>query len=354
MLADAAQCVDVIASLLDVDSRPRRAALRIALARASLSAEAKPRVLAVLADPKSSERVLVDVLRSLGDRIADFQPVAGAALARLSTPQASFRTRFLLLEPSAELAVKDAGLRAAFARKLWSRIRIPRFRAQALAVLKDAPDFAPQLTQALTDSDVRVREAAVRASAAVSDSAPALVPRLTDDPWPLVRIAAADALAESKASNVAEPALLRAIEDESPHVRAHVLLALGAHHAVAELPKIRERLVDTEEHPLVRAAAAQALAALCDQSSVPTLTSYAVKLADPMADANQHVIGAASLLALSDLRPADLAARLQPLQAKGAPPQAKQAAEAVLRRKGGACGKAVAPKKPAKARVPAS
>jgi HEAT repeat protein len=353
LLADAAQCVDVIASLLDVDSRSRRAALRVALARASLSAQAKPRVLAVLSDPKSSERVVVEVLRSLGDRIADFQPVAGAALARLSTPQASFRTRFLLLEPSAELAVKDAGLRASFAQELVSDPD-PRFRAQALAVLKDASDFAPQVTRALGDSDVRVREAAVRASAALPDAAPALAQRLVEDPWPLVRIAAADALADSKASRVAEPALARAIEDDSPHVRAHVLLALGAHHAVAELPKIRERLVDKEEHPLVRAAAAQALAALCDSSSVPTLTSYALKLADPMADANQHVIGAASLLALSELRPPDLAARLQPLQAKGAPPQAKQAAEAVLRRGGGACGKAAAPKKPTKASIPAS
>ncbi|HWZ90074.1 MAG TPA: HEAT repeat domain-containing protein, partial [Polyangiaceae bacterium] len=353
MLANPAQCVDVIASLLDVDSRPRRAALRVALARASLSAEAKPRVLAALSDPKSSERVLVDVLRSLGDRISDFQPAAGAALARLSTPQASFRTRFLLLEPSAELAAKDSGVRAAFARELVSDPD-PRFRAQALAVLKDAPDFAPQLTQALADSDVRVREAAVRASAALAAAAPALAQRLADDPWPLVRIAAADALADSKESGVAEPALARAIEDDSPHVRAHVLLALGAHHAVAEVTKIRERLVDTEEHPLVRAAAAQALAALCDLSSVATLTNYAVKLADPTADANQHMIGAAALLALSDLRPADLETRLRPLRAKGAPPQARQAADAVLRRRGAACGKAAPPKTPVKVRLPAS
>jgi hypothetical protein len=353
MLADAAQCVDVIASLLDVDSRPRRAALRVALARASLSSAAKPRVLAVLGDPKSSERVLIEVLRSLGDRIGDFQPLAGAALSRLSTPQASFRTRFLLLEPSAELAVKDPALRAAFARALVSDPD-PRFRAQALAVLKDASDFAVPLLQALSDSDVRVREAAVRASAALPDAAPALVQRLAEDPWPLVRIAAADALADSKASRVAEPALARAIEDESPHVRAHVLLALGAHHAIGELPKIRARLADVDEHPLVRAAAAQALAALCDLASLPALTSYALKLADPMADANQHVIGAASLLALSDLRPADLEARLRPLRAKGAPPQARQAADAVLHRTGTVCGQVAPRKDPVKGRLPAS
>jgi len=353
MLADAAQCVDVIVGLLDVDSRARRASLRIALARASLATDAKPRVLAVLADPKSSERLTVEVLRSLGDRIAEFQPVAGAAVARLSTPAANFRTRFLLLEPSAELAVKEPALRAALGQALLSDPD-PRFRAQALSVLKDPADFAPQLSKALDDSDVRVREAAVRASADLPAAAPALAKRLADDPWPLVRIAAADALADSKASNTAEPALARAIEDESPHVRAHVLLALGAHHASVELPKIRERLADQDEHPLVRAAAAQALAALCDMSSVPALTGYALKLADPMADANQHMIGAASLLALSDLRPADLEARLQPLRAKGAPVQARQAADAVLRRSGGACGKAAPAKTRAKPGIPAS
>ncbi|HEY4107083.1 MAG TPA: HEAT repeat domain-containing protein [Polyangiaceae bacterium] len=352
LLADPAQCVDVIASLLDVDSRPRRAALRVALARASLAAQAKPKIEAVLADPKSSERLLVEVLRSLGDRITDFQPLAGAAVARLMTPSAGFRTRFLLLEPSAELAVKDPAVRASYARGLNSDPD-PRFRAQALAALKDPADFAPQLTRALTDSDVRVREAAVRAAATLPSAAPELAQRLSDDEWPLVRIAAADALADSVDTRVAEPALAHALSDDSPHVRAHVLIALGAHHATGELPKIRERLTDADEHPLVRAAAAQALAALCDTSSLPTLTKYAQKLADPLADANQHMIGAAALLALGDLHPLDLATRLAPLRAKGAPEQAKQAADAVLRRSGGACGRAQ-PAAPQKPRVPAS
>lgn len=353
LLSDPAQCVDVIAGLLDVDSRSQRGALRIALARASLSPEAKPHIEAVLADPKSSERLLVEVLRSLGDRIADFQPLAGSTLARLSAPSASFRTRFLLLEPGAELAVKDANLRAAYGQRLASDPD-PRFRAQALAVLLDPADFAPQLTQALADPDVRVREAAVRASATLPSAAPVLAQRLKEDEWPLVRIAAADALADSKDTRVAEPALARAIEDESPHVRAHVVLALGAHHATAELPKIRERLADTEEHPLVRAAAAQALAALCDSASVPALTKYAQKLADPMADANAHMLGASALLALGELKPVDLAQRLSPLRAKGAPPQAKQAADAVLRRGGGVCGRSAPSKTPSKSRAPHS
>jgi HEAT repeat protein len=132
-----------------------------------------------------------------------------------------------------------------------------------------------------------------------------------------------------------------------------VLVALGAHHAIAELPKIRERLTDKDEWPLVRAAAAQAIGSLCDNASLQTLTGYAQKLADPMADANEHLVGAAALLALSDLHPADLQARLAALQKKGAPAQAKQAADAVLRRHG-TCQKSAPTKIPAKTSVPGS
>ena len=345
LLADAAQCVDVIISLLDVDSRSRRAGLRVALARASSVNDAKPRVLAALGDAQTPERVLVEVLRALGDRIDEFQPAAGAALTRLEAPNQSFRTRFLLLQPSAELASVDPAVRASFARALASDPD-PRFRTQALAVLKNPQDFREQVNAALNDPDMRVREAAVRASVNAASATSALTARLTGDPWPLVRMAAADALAGSPAEPSVEAALTRAIQDESPHVRAHVIAALGAHHESAQLGKIRERLSDEDEYPMVRAAAAQALAALCDDKSLDELTNYAQKLADPMADPQTHMVGAASLLALGELRPSDLEARLAPLRAKGAPAQSRQAADAVLQRPGGACGQRV-PAKPA-------
>ena len=337
LLADAAQCVDVIVGMLDVDSRARRAALRIALARASSVSEAKPRVVAALTDPNTSERVLVEVLRALGARIDEFQPAAGAVLARLQAPNQSFRTRFLLLQPSAELAEADPQVRASFALALAGDPD-PRFRAQALSVLKDPQDFSAQVSAALNDPDMRVREAAVRASASLPSAAPALSARLASDPWPLVRMAAADALSASPSAPSVESALTRAIDDESPHVRAHVVTALGAHHATAQLGKIRERLADEDEFPMVRAAAAQAVAALCDRQSVDALTGYAQKLADPMADPGAHMLGAAALLALGDLRPKDLEARLKPLRGTGAPAQARQAADAVLQRSGGVCG----------------
>ncbi|HKO46697.1 MAG TPA: HEAT repeat domain-containing protein [Polyangiaceae bacterium] len=337
LLADAAQCVDVIVSLLDVDSRSRRTSLRVALARASTVNEAKPRVLAVLADPASSERLTVEVLRALGARIADFQPAAGAAIARVWSPNASFRTRFLLLAPSAELAAQDPALRAAFARYLAADPD-PRLRAQALSVVKDPAQFSTEINSALNDSDVRVREAAIRASSGLPSAVPALSERLAKDPWPLVRIAAADALAEAKGSPIAATALSHAIDDESPHVRAHVIVALGAHHVSSDLAKIQARLRDEEEYPMVRAAAAQALAALCDTSSLDTLTGYSQKLLDPLATTQDHMIGSAALLALGDMHPADLAKRLEPLRAKGAPPQARQAADAVMQRRSSACG----------------
>jgi len=327
--------------LHDDDSRLRRNSMRIALARASAADGAKPRVLAVLSDPATSERVTVEVLRALGGRIGDFQPAAGAALTRVSSPSAGFRTRFLLLSPSAELVGHDPALRAAFARDLASDPD-PRYRAQALSVLKDPVQFSTQINNALNDSDVRVREAAIRASSGLPSTVPALSERLAKDPWPLVRMAAADALAEVKGSPNAATALSRAIGDESPHVRAHVIIALGAHRASSELVKIRAHLLDEDEYPMVRAAAAQALAALCDTSSLDTLTSYAQKLVDPMANAQEHLVGSASLLALGDMHPADLETRLKPLRAKGAPTQAHQAADAVMQRRSTSCG-ALAP-----------
>ncbi len=353
LLSDAAQCVDVIVSLLDVDSRSRRSALRIALARASSVPEAKPRILAVLDDPAASERVLVEVLRALGERIADFQPSASGVVTRLQTPQHSFRTRFLLLEPSAELAESDAALRASFTQSL-SADPDPRFRAQALSVLKTPANYATPVTAALNDPDLRVREAAIRASAGLPGAVTPLTQRLANDPWPLVRMAAADALAAAPAEPSVETGLTKAIDDPSPHVRAHVVSALGAHHVRAQLDKIRERLSDEDEYPMVRAAAAQAVAALCDQKSLSTLTDYAAKLADPMAEPGDHMIGAAALLALGDLHPPDLESRLKPLRAKSAPAQARQAADAVLHRPGGACGAPAPAKAPKKLRLPAS
>ena len=344
-LADAAACVDLIVSLLDVDSRSRRTSLRIALARASNVSEAKPRVLAVLENPAASERLTVEVLRALGPRIGEFQPAAGAAITRISSANASFRTRFLLLSPTAELLSQDPALRASFAQALAADPD-PHLRAQALNVLKEPTLFAEQVSAALNDPDVRVRQAAIRASSALPSTVPVLSDRLAKDPWPLVRMAAADALAEAKGTPSAGAALSRAIDDQSPHVRAHVIVALGEHPAGAELDKIRARLSDEDEYPMVRAAAAQALAALCDKSSLDTLTSYAHKLLDPMATAQDHMIGSAALLALGDMHPADLAKRLEPLRAKGAPPQAREAADAMLQRRSSSCGGNAAPKAP--------
>jgi HEAT repeat protein len=167
-------------------------------------------------------------------------------------------------------------------------------------------------------------------------------------------MAAADALAAAPPAASTDSALAAAIEDDSPHVRAHVLLALGAHRSKAQLDKIRERFADEDEYPMVRSAAVSALASLCDTKSLPELTSYAHKLADPMADPGAHMIGASALLALGELRPADLESRLKPLTAKGAPSQARQAADAVLQRKAGSCGGAVSPKPAVKSRIPAS
>jgi len=207
-----------------------------------------------------------------------------------------------------------------------------------LSVLKEPSQFATEVSAALNDPDVRVREAAIRASNGLPSTVPTLSHLLAKDEWPLVRMAAADALAAAKGAPSASTALSKAIDDPSPHVRAHVIAALGEHHSSADLGKIRARLRDEEEYPMVRAAAAQALAALCDTESLDDLTRYAQKLIDPMASPQDHLVGSAALLALGDMHPADLAKRLEPLRAKGSPPQARQAADAVTQRRSTSCG----------------
>jgi hypothetical protein len=63
----------------------------------------------------------------------------------------------------------------------------------------------------------------------------------------------------------------------------------------------------------VRASAAQALAALCDQGSLQALTEAASRLLGERPSADEMLVGTAAVTALGQLRPADLARRLEPL-----------------------------------------
>jgi HEAT repeat protein len=315
--------------------RKTRAALRVALARATRSPKAAAAVRAALVAPKTGITARIELLRALGDRISGFRPEASTALGGLLGPKASFRTRYLLLAPAAELSASDPAARAYLERSLRSD-QSPYVRTHAAEVMDDPARFRGALLAALSDGEVRVREAAVGALSkpAGSFAKKGLLARLGSDRWPLVRAAAAQALAKHGADETVDAALARAVADSSAAVRAPAVVALGHRGATKHAGAVRERLDDDEETPEVQGAAALALGLLCDRESIDVLTDRARKLSDPMLSPEARAVSVMALGALSRIHPSDLAERVKPLRAKNAPVTARAAADAALRSPG--------------------
>jgi HEAT repeats len=205
-------------------------------------------------------------------------------------------------------------------------------RAAALALVTQPQRFQRELLGAVADRDLRVREAGARAlsTAEAGFATPALRERLREDEWPLVRAAAADALARHPKNEQVDEALTKAVGDDSPLVRARSIRALSDRNARGATDRIRDRLADAEEWPEVRAEAARALGALCDAESVGELTAFTKPLADPMASPPAQLIGTAAVTALGRIAPRNLQQLLAPLTAPKAPPQAQRAAARAL------------------------
>jgi hypothetical protein len=330
-LTDPARSVQAFLPLLDEKTVLRRRLLRTALAQAARTAKAEPAVRGVLADPKTPPVALIDLLRALGEEAPRYEPEASAALQRLQQGSPAFRTRYLLLGPSAVLSRVNQQVEGAF-RKSLSSDPDPHVRAAALHLVKEPKRFESEVLRALTDEDVRVREASTRALAtpdAVFASAP-LTERLAEDRWPLVRASAADALARHPAGPALDKPLTAALGDESPLVRARSIRALSERRASGVAERIRERLIDEHEWPEVRAEAARALGALCDAESADILAAFAKKLADPMASPDAQLIASGAVLSLGRLALPNLKDVLAPLSAKKAPPQARRVAASAL------------------------
>lgn len=330
-LVDPARAVKALLPLMDEKTVLRRRLLRTALAHAARLTSAQPAIRAALADPATPEVALVDLLRALGDSAPSYQPEAGVALQRLQASATAFRTRYLLLGPSAVLSRVDAGAESAFRRSLSSDPD-PHVRAAALALVEQPQRFQAELLKALADQEVRVREASVRAlgSADGAFASQALAKRLSDDRWPLVRAAAADALAKHPPSPQLDEPLSDALSDESPLVRARTIRALGERNVRGAVSRIRDRLIDDQEWPEVRAEAARSLGTLCDAESADILAAFAKKLTDPMASPEAQLIATGAVLSLGRLAPPNLKQILAPLSAKNAPPQARRAAANAL------------------------
>jgi hypothetical protein len=330
-----ATAVRVLVPLLAKANVVERRAYRSAIGRAAQTEEARASVVAALDDPNVKPLVTVDVLRALTTDLPAFGDSARRAFGRVFTPVATFRTRFLLLGPAAELAATDAGARGYVQRALTTEPDA-RIRAEAARILRDPSPYKTELSRLLDDAQVRVRESAVTALglARADEARERMVYVMEHDPWPLVRVASARAVAGLSPGRPVDEALGRAVEDPSDDVRRAALRAVGTRRATADLGVVRDRFEDADELPGVRAEAALSLGMLCDVKSLNALTEFARVLASPTAEDSQRLIGRGSLAALALIHPADLEKRIAPLRDKKVPVAIRLFAQTALRTPG--------------------
>jgi hypothetical protein len=337
---------EAVVAILDAmpkASDPVRRDLRAALARAASNPHAAPALHDEIARAKLDARpevVAVDLLRAMGPALArvDGSAEAFGAVAARAT---SFRGRYLLQIPAAELAKAGDARAAGYLRDALRKDEDAHVRARAAEAAGRVPALAGELLAALDDADARVREAALDALARAQGAgapppdglAAALGKRLSTDDWTFVRAGAARALGAMPADAAIDQALAAALFDVSPDVRGRALDGLGAHRAVAHADAIRERQDDDEETLDVRAHAILALASLCDARSLSAWTKLARAAKVPM-DERDRRLGSAAIAALGEIHPADLAERLAPLLDKDAPAPAREMAKAAMAEKG--------------------
>ncbi len=309
----------------------RRRELREALTRAAQAPVAAPRVRAVLGSPELSAAARVELIRAFAGSSSARREVTTQVLA-LATPEASFRQRYLLVEPLATLQVSSPDAQRVLAR-LISEDTSHHLRAHAARSVAHPKAFQGVLLTALSDPEVRVREAAAGAlgSAEAGFAEAKLIERLQKDRWPLVRTTAAGSLTELPRSPRVDAALAEALKDSSSHVRRKAVLGLGARGAQRYGQLIEARLDDPDERPDVRAASSMALGRMCAAGSADILTRYAVRLANPHADPELRGVASSALLGLARLGPQDLRSRLRPFFDEGVPPPARRAAESALK-----------------------
>ena len=327
-----------------------RSEFRAALSHAAHSAAAKQVLADKLADSSVPSLALIHLLRAATSRgsVADdatksLTKQASPAFARLATPDADFRTRYLLLGPAAQLAKDGDARAAAFVEKAISADPDIHVRARAAEVAGELPSLLDPLGRALDDADPRVRDAACSVGRIVDPKGSKVQPRpwpanlfagaaklLVSDPFTYVRGHSADVLLGVPPGDEADRPLDKSLGDLSPVVRARAVEILGRRGALRYADDIRERLDDEEEILDVRVRAARALGRVCDKTSADRLTELAQGTAQPSASGAALVVGASAAAALGRLNPPDLAKRLAPLSSKSAPRIAQEIAKSAL------------------------
>lgn len=315
-----ALAVQLLGPRLAAAAPEQREGYRDALSRAARQPAAEPALRQLLETPALGSAADVEVLRALGDHLPSLLPEASLALGRALAAARSFEQRYVLLGPASQLAAHDPQA-AAFVEAALKDAD-PYLRGAAARRSPALPRLRGLLLQASRDPGVRVREAAALrlGELGVPGAAPVLIERLRDDRWPLVRSAAARSLSAVGAAPSVDAALVEALEDAAPGVRAEALRGLGERAARSAVPQITSRLRDEEEAPVVRAAAASALARMCDASQLDELTRLSRALLAERASPEAVTLGGAALAALGRLAPADLEQRLAPFTAAAARP----------------------------------
>ncbi|HVZ35394.1 MAG TPA: HEAT repeat domain-containing protein, partial [Polyangiaceae bacterium] len=198
----------------------------------------------------------------------------------------------------------------------------PYLRAAAARAAPDVAELRPALLRATRDSEVRVREASVLRSGELGLAAavPDLRERLQRDAWPLVRVAAAQALSRYRDVPDLDGVLAAALSDPAPSVRAASVRALGRRGASGSVALILERFKDPAEAAPVRAGAAEALGELCATSALEPLSAALQRMLGERPAADDLLVGTAAISALGRLHPPDLEQRFAPLLGKESPP----------------------------------
>ncbi|MGD0528869.1 MAG: HEAT repeat domain-containing protein, partial [Polyangiaceae bacterium] len=286
--ADALEPIaDALAATGDAE-RETREILRESFAEA-LKAAPVGRLGALLADGQRSPVGRLEMMRAAGARVVEAPAESDRVLAELFSGARPMRVRYLALGPLGALA--HAGDHEAAGRLVEAIARDADWpvRARAAELAAGVPEVQSTLLTAARDPEPRVREAALQALAASPppgsvDAARAV---LATDGWSFVKAQAVGVLSKAPPSGEVDDALRGAMKDASGRVRAAAIVAVALRHTAALHGVVRERLDDLDEDAEVRAAAASALGALCDASSLDRLTELARRLGVPGAEEDE-------------------------------------------------------------------
>ena len=189
--------LDPIGEQLGKGTAETRRALRGAFARAAASSP-REKLVALVSKKDVTEPARLDLLRAMGSRLAELRPESGAAIADVLRSSPDMPTRYLVVQPLAQLARSPDATSGELTRFAEIARRDPDWpvRMRAVELSAGIAPLVPMLVAAASDPEPRVREAALRAIALgkIPSGSSTAASALTNDVWTFVRVAAAEAL----------------------------------------------------------------------------------------------------------------------------------------------------------------